>query len=165
MRMTHEWVFWLAKSVDAYRGYDRVTRSPHKASTLRRIRGPYIQNPDDERYQRRSGQHPLHPEGARPTTVFECAVGGEPGVKHPAKMPLKLARHLVALSAEGGGLVLDPFAGSGTTGVAAIQLGRRFLGLELEAGYLDELRDRLANARRSPLVAEEQMDLLEVGGA
>lgn len=158
LRVAHEWVFWLAKSVDAYRGYDRETRTPHKPSTLRRIKEPYVEDSDDERYAKRgSGNH--HPEGARPTTVFDCPVGGERGLKHPAIMPLKVARHLVALSARPGALVLDPHAGSGTTGVAAIQLGRRFVGMELEAGYLPEARERLEGAEYSPTVSPEQLGL------
>lgn len=164
LRITHEWVFWLAKSIDAYRGYDQVTRTPHSPETLRKYaRGmPFKMDADDERYAKRSrGGHALHPEGARPTTIFECGVGGGRGIRHPAIQPLRLARHLVALSAPEGALVLDPFAGSGTTGVASIQLDRRFLGLEREAGYLPECRERLEGARRSPLVSEEQMGLLE----
>ena len=159
LRVAHEWVFWLAKSVDAYRGYDQETRTPHTASTLRRISRPYKRDAEDERYEKRSANHPLHPEGARPTTIFECGVGGEPGVKHPAIMPLKVARHLVALSAPAGAVVLDPYAGSGTSGVAAIQLGRQFIGYEQEAGYLPECQERLEAAHLSPTVAAEQLAL------
>lgn len=165
LRVTHEWVFWLAKSTDAYRGYDLETRTPHKPSSIRRIREPYVEDSDDERYRKRgSGSHRLHPEGARPTTVFDCPVGGERGIKHPAIMPLKLARHLVALCAPAGALVLDPFAGSSTTGVAAIQLGRRFLGMEIEEGYLPEARERLEAARFSPTVHAEQLALVDEAG-
>jgi DNA modification methylase len=152
LRLGHEWVFWLAKSVDAYRGYDRWTRTPHKPSTLRRVRRPRSHDGEARDYK-------LHPDGARPSSVFECAVGGERGIKHSAPMPLKVARHLVALAAPAGAVVLDPFAGSGTTGVAAIQLGREFVGMELEEGYLPECRDRLRRARLSPLVPEEQLTL------
>ncbi len=42
-----------------------------------------------------------------------------------------------------GGVVLDPFMGSGTTGVAALQEGRRFIGIELDAGYFDIARRRI----------------------
>jgi site-specific DNA-methyltransferase (adenine-specific) len=177
LRVSHEWIFWLAKSVDAYRGYDLETRTPHKPSTLRRIRQPFIEDTDDERYGKRgSGSHQLHPEGARPTTFLEvgyeaedlnviravirAGVGGHRGIKHPAIMPLKVARHLVALSAPAGAVVVDPYAGSGTTGVAAIQLGRDFVGIEKEAGYLPECLKRLERANYSPTVADEQLDLL-----
>jgi site-specific DNA-methyltransferase (adenine-specific) len=47
-----------------------------------------------------------------------------------------------------GGIILDPFAGSGSTGVAAIQSGRRFLGIEREAEYVRIARERLERASR-----------------
>jgi DNA modification methylase len=50
-----------------------------------------------------------------------------------------------------GGVVLDPFMGSGTTGVAAIETGRSFIGIEREAGYVRIARERLEDAsRRAP---------------
>lgn len=164
LRVSHEWVFWLAKDVDAYRGYDRETRTPHAESSIRRIREPFIEDSEDERYRKRgSGDHRLHPDGARPTTVFRCGVGGERGIKHPAPMPLKLARHCVALSAEPGALVVDPYCGSGTTGVACIELGREFIGIDREAPYLEEARDRLEGALFSPTVHPEQTSLEILG--
>jgi site-specific DNA-methyltransferase (adenine-specific) len=54
---------------------------------------------------------------------------------------------LVRLFSNKGELILDPFAGSGTTGVAALRLGRRFLGWELNAVYVAVARKRLATAR------------------
>jgi site-specific DNA-methyltransferase (adenine-specific) len=54
---------------------------------------------------------------------------------------------LVRLFSEPGELVLDPFAGSGTTGVAAIRLGRRFLGWEMNSQYVAIASKRLTAAR------------------
>jgi site-specific DNA-methyltransferase (adenine-specific) len=56
---------------------------------------------------------------------------------HPTVKPLALMRWLVRLTTPPGGIVLDPFAGSGTTGIGAVLEGRRFLGLEREAAYVD----------------------------
>jgi DNA modification methylase len=147
MRIGHEMVFWLGRSTDAYRGYDRDTRTPHAETSKRRIAQPYLDahtRPGDERYVKRSRKHRLHPDGAKPGTVFECGVGGERGIRHPAIMPLKLALHLVSLACPAGGLVLDPFAGSGTTGIAALRRGRRFLGFEINDEYASEARARIA---------------------
>lgn len=52
-----------------------------------------------------------------------------------------------------GGLVLDPFAGSGTTGVAALLMGRRFMGIERESAYFDIARRRLMEAQDSAAMA------------
>lgn len=139
----HEWVFWLAKTTDAYRGYDGDTRTAHAEGSVRRINDPYLRS-KDERYARRGKANALHPDGARPTTVFSCAVGSTRGLKHPAPMPLDLARYLVSLSCPLGGLVLDPFAGSGTTLVAARDRGRRSIGVDRNEEYLIEAKGRLA---------------------
>jgi hypothetical protein len=93
-----------------------------------------------------ASEHQLHPDGARPTTVFTAGVGGQRGVKHPAVMAKRLALQLVSLSTPPGELVLDPFCGSGTTGLACIERGRDFLGIEIEPAYIEEARERLEAA-------------------
>jgi site-specific DNA-methyltransferase (adenine-specific) len=65
---------------------------------------------------------------------------------HLTGKPTPLMREL-ARPVPPGGLILDPFAGSGTTGVAAIQSGRRFIGIEQEAAYVQIARERLERAR------------------
>jgi len=63
--------------------------------------------------------------------------------KHPTQKPVALLRRLIEATAPAGGLVLDPFSGSGTTGVAALRLGRRFLGIEQDPTWLALSRARL----------------------
>ena len=55
---------------------------------------------------------------------------------HPTQKPLRLVRRALLASTREGDLVFDPFCGSGTTGVAAKELGRFFVGAELEEGVL-----------------------------
>ena len=64
--------------------------------------------------------------------------------KHPTVKPIKLMNYLVRLATPTGGVVLDPFMGSGTTGVAAINGGFDFIGCEREAEYFDIAVKRLA---------------------
>lgn len=66
---------------------------------------------------------------------------------HPTVKPVALMRWLVRLVTPPGGLVLDPFCGSGSTGVACVHEGVRFLGLELDAGYAEIARARIAHAK------------------
>lgn len=54
---------------------------------------------------------------------------------HTTQKPLELMLELVELFTDPGDLVLDPFCGSGTTGVACVRLGRRFIGIEKDATY------------------------------
>lgn len=64
---------------------------------------------------------------------------------HPTVKPLALMRWLVRLLCPPGGLVLDPTAGSGTTGAAAVLEGRRFVGIELEPAYMEIAAARIAH--------------------
>lgn len=67
---------------------------------------------------------------------------------HPTVKPLSVMRWLVRLVAPPGGLVLDPFTGSGSTGCAALLEGRQFIGLERDGQYLPIARARLAHWQR-----------------
>jgi site-specific DNA-methyltransferase (adenine-specific) len=63
---------------------------------------------------------------------------------HPCQMPEALLARIVRVASNPGGLVLDPFAGSGTTLAVAKRLGRRYLGTELSADYAAAIEQRLA---------------------
>lgn len=82
---------------------------------------------------------------------FSTDCGFDPN-GHPCPKPLRYAMWLVSRAADQGQTVMDPFMGSGTTGVACIRLGRRFIGIEKDAGYFDIARRRLE-------LAHQQADL------
>ena len=63
--------------------------------------------------------------------------------KHPTVKPIKLMEYLVKLATPTGGVVLDPFMGSGTTGVAELNGGFDFIGCELEPEYFNTATERL----------------------
>lgn len=66
---------------------------------------------------------------------------------HFATYPPELVRRCIVSGCKPGGTVLDPFHGSGTTGMVAQRLGRRYVGIELNKDYLDlSLRTRLADS-------------------
>jgi hypothetical protein len=69
---------------------------------------------------------------------------------HPTCKPVALMRWLVTLITPPGGTVLDPFLGSGSTGIAAVTLGFDFAGIELEEEYADIARARIEHAERVP---------------
>ncbi|MBM64796.1 MAG: SAM-dependent methyltransferase [Myxococcales bacterium] len=68
-------------------------------------------------------------------------------VGHPAPFPLELPRRLIELYTFKGDLVLDPFLGSGSTAVAALQLERDYLGFDLDPAYLRMAEERLTEAQ------------------
>jgi DNA modification methylase len=62
---------------------------------------------------------------------------------HPCQMPEAVLERIIRVASHPGDLVLDPFAGSGTTLASAKRLGRRYLGIELSAEYAESIRQRL----------------------
>jgi site-specific DNA-methyltransferase (adenine-specific) len=75
--------------------------------------------------------------------------------KHPTEKPASLMREMVALFSSPGELILDPFMGSGTTGVAALQLGRRFIGCELNPVYFEVAVARMRQVEAQPRLFAE----------
>lgn len=69
---------------------------------------------------------------------------------HPCARPLDQVRHIIEQWVKPGGIVFDPFMGSGTTGVACMQLGRRFIGCEIDEQYFKIAERRIADAAAQP---------------
>lgn len=72
---------------------------------------------------------------------FECPICMSPErlktPKHPAQKPIKLLKHIINIASNPGDVIFDPFMGVGSTGVAAIELGRKFGGCEIDKTYFD----------------------------
>lgn len=83
-----------------------------------------------------------------------------PNGRHPTQKPLELMRYVVSVVSEPGDLVLDPFAGSGTTLVAATVEGRRAVGVEVNEDYAAIARRRTSEGRAEPSAAIPQGRLL-----
>jgi site-specific DNA-methyltransferase (adenine-specific)/modification methylase len=63
---------------------------------------------------------------------------------HPTQKPLRVLRRLIELASKPGDVVFDPFMGVGSTGVAARELGRQFIGAEIDKAYFTAATRRLA---------------------
>jgi DNA modification methylase len=79
--------------------------------------------------------------------VFD-GVRSDPGREHPTQKPLALMQW--CLDRLKGRTILDPFMGSGTTGVAAVKMGRQFVGIEVEPKYFDIACRRITEATKQP---------------
>jgi DNA modification methylase len=87
-------------------------------------------------------------------SFFNVWSGSKPnGREHPTEKPVGLMRYLCESVAPSDSVVLDPFAGSGTTGVAARMEGHRFIGIEREAAYVDIARRRIADTQAQVTIA------------
>ena len=65
---------------------------------------------------------------------------------HPCPVPVELMERIIKLTTNEGDLVVDPFAGSGSTGVACVNTNRRFVGFEIDTLYADMANERIADA-------------------
>ena len=86
-------------------------------------------------------------KGSRPNS-FSDNQPGDAGVDHPCPKPVRWMKWLVNRASLEGETVLDPFMGSGTTGIACWQLGRKFVGIEIEPRYFDLACRRIEDAQR-----------------
>lgn len=92
------------------------------------------------------GTYPDLQHGARIPTVLASNETAEKN-RHPVPKPIGWMRWLVALTTRPGEAVLDLFMGSGTTGVAAVEQGRAFVGIERERKYFDLACERISRAQ------------------
>jgi adenine-specific DNA-methyltransferase len=80
-------------------------------------------------------------------------VNAYPG-KHPTEKPLAMMKHIIAASSREGATVLDCFMGGGTTGKAAQHLGRNFIGIEKDAKYFAQARQRIESVQPALMAAD-----------
>ena len=142
----HEHIFMFAKQPRYWFNLDPI-RDPHSEASIARYAKPirFTHPSADNNGQRGQidGGH-IPERGVNPGDVWTIAT--QPFAEaHFAVMPPTLAERCVQAGCKPGGTVLDPFSGSGTTGMAAAKHGRRYVGIDLNREYLDlSLRTRLA---------------------
>lgn len=103
--------------------------------------------------RRRIGDHrhyPIfavcNPNGKNPSNVWEIATRAHYGNEHFAIFPEELVKKVILFATEKGDWVLDPFVGRGTTGIAALSLGRRFVGIDLYGENVAKAERNIAGA-------------------
>jgi DNA modification methylase len=94
------------------------------------------------------GKDPYMPRNKKPNSVACTETSEKNG--HPCPKPIRLMKWLVERSTLPTDTVLDPFMGSGTTGVACAKMGRKFIGIELEPRYFDIACKRIEDAYAQP---------------
>ena len=129
----HETLLWFTKG-DSYEFDLDSVRIPQKYPGKRSYRG------------NKKGEYSGNPLGKNPSDVWDI-----PNVKanhvektaHPCQFPVALPARLIKALTPKNGLIFDPYMGSGTTGVAAILEGRRFVGAEIQDSYYEIAKDRI----------------------
>ena len=85
-----------------------------------------------------------------PTSIVTISNAVKIGLQHPTQKPVTLMEYLIRTYTNPGDLVLDNCMGSGTTGVACVNTGRRFIGMEMDARYFEIASKRIADAFAVP---------------
>jgi site-specific DNA-methyltransferase (adenine-specific) len=150
----HEYIFLFAKSSDYYYDIDSI-REPHVTFTPKsRMKGGRNHfgkkdgTPEDGKNAGNSNLHngrwdqAFHPKGRNRRTVWEIPLSKFRDA-HFAVFPEKLVELCILAGCPTNGIVLDPFAGSGTTAVVAQRLGRKYVGIEINSEYCEMARGRL----------------------
>lgn len=153
----HEYIFFFTKKCSNYFYDQDAIREEHVTfsdkSRMRGGRNHFGKNGGTPEKGKNSGNTNLHsgrwdqafhPNGRNKRTVWNVPLSKFRDA-HFAVFPEKLIEPCVLAGCPEGGLVLDPFFGSGTTGVVASKLGRAYVGIELNNEYVEIARKRLSN--------------------
>jgi DNA modification methylase len=140
---SHEYAFVLGEP-GAVLNIDAV-RTPYAESSVARLKRGWTNHigTKNQHSERRRSIAELHDAGARPRSFVVVPTGRDKGNTHPAPMAENFAAHLVAVASWPTETVIDPFAGSGTTCLAARKLGRKSIGIELNPEYAELAARRL----------------------
>ncbi|MBE9124579.1 MULTISPECIES: DNA-methyltransferase [unclassified Coleofasciculus] len=148
---SHESILHFRKTKTFKFNLDNV-RIPYSNHTLKYPEHPQAPSSQYGNSGNNDGRkwHP-HLKGAKPRDVIEIPTtcnGMTEKTKHPTQKPEELVRKFVMSSSERGDVVVDPFVGSGTTIVVAEQLGRKWLGCEINLDYAQWAVERIQNAKQ-----------------
>jgi len=129
---------------------------------LDEIRDPNVKYPN----QKKNGKYRCNPLGKNPSDVWEfpkVTTGDKRSSKertdHPAQFPLQVVERIIKASSNPGDLVLDPFAGSCSAGIAAAGLGRVFFGIEIKSDYCGLAIDRYERFKKERQNIQRQQTL------
>jgi DNA modification methylase len=141
-RYTHEQILFLAKSSSGYYFDIDSIRLPYSELTKKRwgkgqkyggTKATLTAGPEGQRF-RLGSSFKLNPLGAIPPDVLRIPTARSKHT-HYATFPRELVDLLVTATSRVGDIILDPFVGSGTTGVSALSAGRRFIGIDINSDY------------------------------
>lgn len=146
----HEYVFLLTKNSRYYYDHDQI-REPYLDSSKERYKTPVFETAPgyrrpDGNLSRKSNKKIIvpNPKGKNKRSVWKISSTKIKG-SHYATFPEKLVQPCILAGCPEGGLVLDPFSGSGTTGIVANKFNRNFIGIELNSDYVKLSLERAKN--------------------
>jgi DNA modification methylase len=147
----HDTILWYARGPEHVFHPDAVRVARKPSSHMRVVRGPDGE-PVQEKTDRRTGRVYRYPVAAGKVPedwwvdIETLNRGDAERTGWPTQKPERLLERIVAAASDPGALVVDPFAGSGTTAVVAQRLGRRFIAIDAAGDAISLARARLARA-------------------
>jgi len=139
-----------------------IKNQQHYTFNLDEVRDPNVKYPN----QKKNGKLKCNPLGKNPTDVWQIAKvtsganrSSKERTAHPAQFPTAMIERVIKSSSNWGELVIDPFMGSGSTAIAALENGRHVIGFEVEEKYIQIARQRIEAYLFDKEMAQAQGDL------
>ena len=143
----HEQIFVFYKKLPTYNP-QMVKCEPHQRN---HSRGSGTHKETNRNYGKYGKAEDIVTDKKYPSSIITFAKGhGKEDWLHPTAKPIELLRYLIRTYSNEGDLVLDNFAGSGSTCVAAIKENRKFIGMEIEDHFFEVADERIKNELREP---------------
>jgi len=155
---TDELLLWACALKPTHSAYlfcrwDNIPRVPTPTSVLTWVKNSWSMGDLEHAHARMTEICLFYPGpkhfwvGKRPADVMTAGTTGNE--HHPTEKPVNLMSYVIGFTS---GIVLDPFMGSGSTGVAAVNVGRKFIGIEIDKKHFDVARKRIAAALKQPFL-------------
>jgi site-specific DNA-methyltransferase (adenine-specific) len=168
-----EWVTWNPSNKSAGRSNDYLPKETECIAIFGDMPNP--SKLTRKRVKKSGAIERIHQSRGNSTTLARLGdvwTDPSPGMaflhhlrQHPNEKPVSVMTKLVTLCSNEGDMVVDPTMGSGTTGVAALQLGRSFIGCELVSEHFETAERRVQSAEQQPaLLHEAQQSVQRTGG-
>jgi DNA modification methylase len=150
-----EFIFWFAKEKGFYFNIDEM-RTPYSENSIQRMKNPlkkrFARNEENKNSNEYKDWNP-NPLGALPTTLVNISSESKRiADNHVAVYPLELVNYFIKGSTKPGDVVLDPFMGTGTTGLSATNLGRNYIGFEMQQDYIDIANSRIRDNKINSII-------------
>lgn len=152
-----EFLFWFAKEKGFQFNIDEM-RTPYSEKSIQRMKKPLKKRFARDESNQNSDEYKdwqPNPKGALPTTLVNISSESKRiADKHVAVYPLGLVDYFIKGATKPGDLVLDPFMGTGTTGLSATNLGRNYIGFEMQQDYIDVANQRIRDNKINSVIGD-----------
>lgn len=164
---SHEYIFMLSKEPNYYFDSNSIKEPVSEVSIVRSKYGWHGKGDNGSGNYAGLGQVDtmerfVNPDGKNKRDVWHVNTQSYPG-EHFATYPIELIKPCILSGCPEGGTVIDPFSGSGTTGICAVMNNRKYVGIELNKKYVDLSNERFEKTffRKEKIIQQDRLDCFE----